>query len=72
MPVKMTDKQFHDSQMVALRAQYPLVYDLMLETFKRIRKLEIQNAKQQTAIRTLEEQVQPAFAEHKRKEHEDE
>ena len=61
-------KQAEAYQWNALRAQYPLIHDMLKAACARIRRLEIQVAKQQKAISTLEEQVQPAFAEHKREE----
>lgn len=71
MPLKAEDaKQAEAYQWNALRAQYPLVADMLQAAVKRIRKLEILCGKQQKAIRTLERQVQSEFAEYKRKEHE--
>lgn len=62
-------KQIHAYRMNRVRADAPNAHALLLEAFGRIRKLEILCGKQQKAIATLEEQVHPAFAEHKRKEH---
>lgn len=60
-------KQIHDYQMNRVRADAPNVHTLLVEAFKRIRKLEILCGKQQKAIKCLEGQVQPIYVEHKRK-----
>ena len=69
MPLKANDKEAHAYQMNALRAQFPIVHDVVVDALKRIRKLEIKVGKQAKAIATLERQIQPAYAAYKEKEY---
>ena len=69
MSLKAKDKkQIHDYQMNRVRADAPNTHALLVEAFKRIRKLEIKVGEQHKRISALEGQIQPQFAERKRKE----
>lgn len=63
-------KQIHEYQMNRVRADAPNEYALLVEAFKRIRKLEIKAEKQHKRISGLEGQVRVVFAEAKRSKHE--
>lgn len=66
--LKADKKQIHDYQMNRVRADAPNAHALLVEAFKRIRRLEIKVDKQHKRISALEAQVQPKYAERKRKE----
>lgn len=67
MPLKTDKKQAEAYKWNAIRAQYPLLADVLTDMKKRIRKQEIKAVEQHKRISALEAQVQPAFAEKMRR-----
>lgn len=67
MSLKASEKDTEGYQWNAIRAQYPLLADVLTDMKKRIRKQEIKAVEQHKRISALEAQVQPAFAEKRRR-----
>lgn len=67
MSLKASEKDTEGYQWNAIRAQYPLLADVLTDMKKRLRKLELLCASQQKHICGLEAQIQPRFAEKMRR-----